>query len=65
MVSYHLALLVAYRYSASGDITYLIIHMNSKDHVIIGSCDFMGGRFLWYATTLTKLLAIEILIKKI
>ena len=45
MVNYNVVLLVAYRYSASGDITYLIIHMNSKDHVIIGSCNFIGERF--------------------
>ena len=65
MVSYHLVLLGAYRYSASEDMTSLICHMNSKDHVIIKSCNFLGWSFLQYATTVTKLVAIDILIKKI
>ena len=46
MVSYHLTLLVAYRSSASEDMTSSICHMNLKDHVIIESCGFSGWEFL-------------------
>ena len=33
--------------SASENITYLICHVTSGDHMINGSSDFMGERPLW------------------
>ena len=42
-LSYHPAKVAGDRHSGSTDITFLVCHMTSQDHVIKGSSDFMGG----------------------
>ena len=42
-VSYHPAKVAGDRHSGSTDITFLVSHMTSQDHVTKGSSDFMGG----------------------
>ena len=42
-VSYHLAKVGGHRYSASGDILFLVCQVILQDQVIKGSCGFMGG----------------------
>ena len=37
---------------------YLICHVTSHNHLIEGTCKFMGGSFLRYVTTLICLVAI-------
>ena len=46
--------------TACGDITHLICHVTSRDNVIEGSYDFMGGSLSWKVTTLPSLVAISI-----
>ena len=41
---------------------YLICHVASQDHLIEGSCKFMGGSSLWYVTTLINIVTISIVI---
>ena len=42
MVSHHLAMFGSLWFSANGDITNLICHMASQNHVVEGSCNFMS-----------------------
>ena len=44
---------------------YLICHVTSHDHVIEGSCEFMGGNSLWYIINLRGLVTISIVIVEI
>ena len=44
---------------------YLICHMTSRDHFIEKSCKFMGESLLWFVTTLTILVTINIMIVEI
>ena len=39
---------------------YLICHVTSHDHLIEESCNFMGGEFLQYVTTLISIVTVEI-----
>ena len=39
---------------------YLICDMTSQSHLIMGSCEYMGGSPLWYITTLIRLPIISI-----
>ena len=59
-VRYHPAKFGGDSLSGSGLIMILICHLISQDHVIKGSCGFMGGSPLWYVTTLLSLVAIGI-----
>ena len=61
-VSYHPAIFGGHWSSASGDMKYSIGHMTSKNNVIEGSCNFMSESSSFYATTLSSLVAIGIVI---
>ena len=50
---------------ASGDIKYLICHMNSQSNVIERSSNFMSRNSLWYATILPSLMGIDTVVVKI
>ena len=50
---------------ASRDIKYLICHMTSQNHVILGSSNFMSGRFSLHVTILPSLVAIGIVLVEI
>ena len=43
----------------------LVCHVISQDHMVKGSCDFMGGSPLWYVTTLPSWVAIGIVVMEI
>ena len=43
----------------------LVCHLVSQDHVIEGSCKFIGGRSSWYVTILPGLVAISIVVVEI
>ena len=49
----------------SGDIMALVCHMILQDHVIQGSCDFMGGTLSWYVTPLPSLVVTGIVLVEI
>ena len=51
-MSRHLSKFGGPRPYGSGDITVLVCHMISKDHMIQGSCDFIGGIPSWNVTIL-------------
>ena len=55
----------AHRSSASEDVTCLICHVNSLDHVMNGLCDFFGKSFSRYVTTVASLVTIGIVIMEI
>ena len=40
-------------------------HVTSHDHLIEGSCEFMGGSSLQYITTLISLVTISIVIVEV
>ena len=44
---------------------YLICHVTSHEHLIEGSCEFMGGSSLQYITILINLAAINIVILEV
>ena len=48
--------------SADGDIVYLICHVTSHDHLIEGSCKFIGGSSLRYFTTVIGFMAIRFIV---
>ena len=54
-VHHLLAMFDAHRSSASGNITYLICHMTSQDHVIERSCEVTDGSTPLYVTIQLKL----------
>ena len=43
----------------------LVCHMILQDHVIQGSCDFMGGTVSWYVTPLPSLVVTGIVLVEI
>ena len=43
----------------------LVCHVISQDHMVKGSCDFMGGSPSWYFTTLPSWVAIGIVVMEI
>ena len=43
----------------------LVCHVISQDHMVKGSCDFMGGSPLWYVATLPSWVAIGIVVMEI
>ena len=43
MVSHHLAKFIRHRHCGSGDLAVLAFHVILQDHVVKGSCDFIGG----------------------
>ena len=49
----------------SGDVKYLICHVTLKDHVFSSSSDFMERNPLLYVTTLSGLVAINIVVVEI
>ena len=51
--------------SVSGDITYLLYHVSSQDHVIEGTDHFTGGSSEQYVTNLPSILATGIVVVKI
>ena len=55
----------AHRSSASGNVTYLICHMTSQDHVIERSCEVTDGSTPLYVTILPSLMAIGIVVVEI
>ena len=65
MGSYDLAIFGGNLLSASGDIKYSICHVTSQNYVIEGSSNFMSGSSSWYVTTLTRLVAIGIVLVQI
>ena len=44
---------------------YLICHVTLQDHLIQGSCKFIGGSSLQYITMLASLMTIDIVIAEI
>ena len=62
MVSHHLAMFGNHGSSASGNIKYLIFHVNSQNHLIEGSCKFMNETSLLYVTTMPSLVTIGIVV---
>ena len=65
MLSHHLAMFRDHWSSASGNIKYLIFHVTSQNHLIEGSCKFMGKTSLLYVTTIPSLVVIHIVVKEI
>ena len=65
MMSYHPAKFGGRSHSGSGVIRKLVCHMILKDHVVKGSCDFMGGNHSWSVTTLQSLVTIGIVLVEI
>ena len=61
-VSYHLSMIGVHKTSASRDITYLICHVNSQDHMIEGSFDVMGASSSLCFTTLAGLVAVGLVL---
>ena len=51
--------------SASGDIKYLICHVNLQNHVIEGLCDLLSGCSSWCVTNLSSLVAKGIVVVEI
>ena len=49
----------------SEDLTFLIDHVSSRDHLFKRLCDFMGGSFSKYLTILLSLLVISFMIVEI
>ena len=64
-VHHLLAMFDAHRSSASGNITYLICHMTSQDHVIERSCEVTDGSTPLYVTVQPSLMAIGIVVVEI
>ena len=65
-VGYHPAKSVSHRHSDNWDIVVLVCHVVSQDHVIKGSCDFIGrSPSRYHVTTLPSLMAIGTLIVEI
>ena len=61
-VSYHLSMIGVHKTSASRDITYLICHVSSQDHMIEGSFDVMGASSSLCFTTLAGLVAVGLML---
>ena len=51
--------------SGSADITYSICHATLQEHVIEGSCEFIGGSSLMCTTTLPSVVVISIVVVEI
>ena len=51
--------------SVCGDIMYLIFLVISKDHLLEGSFEFIGGSSFQYITNVTSLVTIDIMIGEI
>ena len=64
-MSYHTAKSGGHSHSGSGVIKNLVCHVILQDHVVKGSCDFIGGSPSWYVTTLQSLVAIGIVVVEI
>ena len=64
-VSHHFAIFGGHWSSASGEIAFLICHMSSQDHMIKGSCDFMGENSSLYAIPLPNAVAVGIMVAEI
>ena len=63
MVSHNLTVLEGHWSSASEYIKYLICHVTSKNHVIVGSNNFMSGSSSWYITNLVAIyIVVEMLL---
>ena len=60
MASHYLAIFGVLWSNASGDMTYLICHATTIEHMIEGTYGVMGWSTSLYVTTLTSLLAIGI-----
>ena len=45
-LSEHLTLFTVHGFSAGGDIMYLMCQVTPRDHLIKGSCKFMGEKFM-------------------
>ena len=60
--SYHPAKFSGYSYSGKGVIMVLVCHVILQDHVIKGSCNFMGGNPSWQVIALPSLVAIAVLV---
>ena len=45
-----------------GHVVAVVVDMILQDHVIKGSCDFMGTSPSWYVTILPSLLALGIVV---
>ena len=54
-----------HRHYGSGDMMVLVYHLILQDHVIKGSCDFMGKSLSRYVTILPSLVAIGTEVMKI
>ena len=65
MVSYHSTKFGGTRPCSVGDITSLICHVTSQNHVIKGSCDLMCGDSSFYITFLPSLAVISLLVVEI
>ena len=59
-VSQHLAQFGVHGSSAGGDIMHLVCHVTSHDHLIKGSCRFIGGSSLQYVTTVVSVVIISL-----
>ena len=64
-MSYHSAKFGGHRHSCSGEKMILVCHVISKDRLIKGSYDFMGGSPSSKVTTLPNLMAIGIVVMEI
>ena len=61
----HPARFDGHSHCGSEDLTFLIDHVSSRDHLFKRLCDFMGRSFSKYVTTLLSLLAISFMIVEI
>ena len=49
-----------HRHCYTGDLTILICHVTSSNHIFKGSCKFMDGSPLYYVATLPCLVSIGV-----
>ena len=64
-MSYHPAKFRGHNHSGSEVIRNLVFHVILQDHVVKGSCDFMGESPSWQVTTLQNLVTIGIVVVEI
>ena len=65
IISHNLSMFGDHWSSASTDIKYLIFHVTSQNHLMEGSCKFMNKTSLLYVTTMSSLVAIDIVVIEI
>ena len=65
MVSHHLTKFGGHCSSVNGYVTYSVWQVTSQDHVIEGSCGFMGGSSSLYVTSLPGFVVIDIVVAEI